>query len=363
MTKKLFICIWLYLLPVMLFATESRVATLGGESVFLIDNTNIKYYPGLISFYPNTIFCEIKAPLQFIGLINFNKTGILGIGVSSDTMSGILNRIIEQAPFIRMENPSNIELYYGKSPIGIKVERRNYHYEDKVTNNTQYLDLLKGVLGTKYNYTSNLYLDIALSATKVDLESRFNYPSPITYKTLGNLSYGGNLRFVQTFTGKPDLFILGASYEKYDINCTKNSQDTVSFLSQDLSLFSSANYYPISNTLMLIGFKVGITKEEKGSADTTFIRSTISPEVVLGIENGINSWLTVRTGLKEKWSFVTTSMEMQEIIKEDNEILNSNAFDLYFGFGIQFNNFILDVRCTDLLFSTPVTGLSASYEF
>ncbi|MDD2890014.1 MAG: hypothetical protein PHE49_05165, partial [bacterium] len=217
--KNLFI-FFVCLMPFVSFSSETRVASLCGDSKLLIDETNTRLYPGEISSFSNTIFAEIKNPLSFNGFLGNNKYGTIGIGVNTDTLPSVIADLINHIPSIidnNIANMPNFEFFYGKKAIGIKIEDKFFHYENPLLDHTQYLNILKGTLGIKYYYNPLLYVDISTSIMKTTLDYRdIDNGTPVIFKTKGHISYLNNIRFVQTFANKKDVFLIGGGYNKYN---------------------------------------------------------------------------------------------------------------------------------------------------
>ncbi|MDD5528497.1 MAG: hypothetical protein PHX21_00535 [bacterium] len=366
--KNLFI-LFVSLMPFVLFSSETRVSSLGGDSKLLLDETNVKLYPGEISSFSNTIFAEIKQPLSFNGFLGNNKYGTIGLGVNMDTLPSIITSLVDSIPSVidnNINNLPNFEFFYGKKSIGIKIEDRFCHYEDHILDHTQYLNLLKGTLGIKYYSGPLLCVDISTSVMKTGLDYRdIDNGTPVTFKTKENISYINNIRFVQTFNNKKDVFIIGGGYEKYNEEWERISTTTTGakLTSDIINLFCSSLFYPIENTMLLFGLNIITDKENTTIQDTVLKKTILSPIITIGTEKELTKWFTARLGLKEKISYTTTEQQIQEIIIIPEELKNDNNFNVYIGWGIKFNNIEIDVRCTDLFFNAPSTGFSLGYKF
>ena len=356
-------------MPFVSFSSETRVSALGGDSKLLIDETNVKLYPGEISSFSNTIFTEIKNPLSFNGFLGNNKYGTIGFGVNTDTLPSVITSLVNHIPSIidnNIANMPNFEFFYGKKSIGIKIEDKFFHSEDPLLDHTQYLNILKGTLGIKYYYNPLLYVDVSTSILKTTLDYRdIDNGTPVIFKTKGHISYLNNIRFVQTFANKKDVFIIGGGYDKYNKEWEQINKDTTGekLTFNIINLFFSALFYPVENTMLLFGVNFGNTKDNTVIQDTTFVNNILSPIFTIGAEKEVTKWFTARLGLKGKIIYTTLEQQEQEIIIISQGMKNDNNFNLYVGWGFNFNNFKIDIFCNDLLFTRAVTGLSLGYNF
>ncbi|MCK4351918.1 hypothetical protein KAW65_00745 [candidate division WOR-3 bacterium] len=361
-------------------ASETRVATLGGVSSLLIDDSNVKLYPALITNYPDQITAELKNPaLSFF--IKFNDYGVFGIGINTDSIPKIVSQAIKHRPtgltdFLFTQEPQ-LTLFYGKyiAPslsLGLKLNYSNDYYKNPETPLSQSLKVWNSSIGVRAAPMENNFVDISAGISKFNFESSSESPGtgePRAFKDQNKFSYHARARLLSPISQTTSL-ILGANFEKVDASWMHWSSDTTkeNLTSELLEGYAGLNLAPSPNTTLILGISGGVAKGDTMPADTTdpelenIVRTF--PKIIIAIESKLNNWLLLRLGATKSFNKIETKIIPQSELSEPQIIeFNESPFNLTFGWGIKINNFELDVMADELPFATPSLSLSATYKF
>lgn len=344
--KKLLLL--LFLLPGAIFATETRIKTLGGVPYFIEDDANVKIYPATITDYPNKIIGEItQAALNFFADL---KIAILGIGINSDTIPSIVHKVIDKAPFKRFSPSPMLNLYLGKKikgfSIGLKVSESHNYYEKEIFLHS--IELQDITMSSKIALPE-LSIDFFMGHKKYYFENRSETSTGDTFNfySQNKPSWETGVRFAPIFSTNVHI-ALGINYKKIDVSY-EEQENKNNFITQSLQEYGVIRLIPNENFVVLLGV---LGEQEK--CDTSAVETTkkIIPKVVIGMESNLTEYFKIRIGCNK--SYYT--------IGEEEKIIDSE-FNLAIGWALNYKNFELDIMGNDLPLAKQSLSVSLSYKF
>jgi len=360
----------LLLTTVQLSATETRVGTMGGVGLYTHDNSNIFYFPGSIYTYSGQVVGEFRvksADNSYTVGINYpvGDYSVLGIYLNRPINASIPGGIVDS-----VELTHTTDIFYGTQmtqfDLGLSLSLG--------------LDSQKWGPDTSENKESARYIALGagISHEAMDLGIRFELPSAKFEPPTGSeikwsgFAFGAAGRMFRGETTK--LVPLAALY----YSTTKAEVDTfeTKFKAMDLGLGIGINHELNDKNLLVMGLEVlGISQQKTspdGGTETTETITTL-PGFFMGLESEIKPWLIGRFGVAQVFQSSTTKSE-PPTGAETKSTSRSSDFDVRFGLGIHFGDFLLDAAINEgLVFDGPnfISGsvnpmasrLSLTYEF
>ncbi len=362
------------------YATESRVAAMGGAGHYLHDNSNVYYYPGTMLGYGGEAVAELRAKQD-------DQQYTVGVNLPyNDWVFGVyLNR----EPF-DLELPANpfgigyfpgvqlghaTDLYFAK-PLGgfnaglriswaFDADIQNLDIEaDEVTQAATYLSGGFGLSNDQFDFAGDLELPAA------------SYESSAGKYTWGGVGLGLNARaffdFNEDFVLTPVavLRIRSTSTDMGDLG-----QDT-DYGSTRFGFGAALSHKVNDDNNVMLAFEfLGLSSDVEDIQDgTKTTNSTFTfPAIYLGFESAIKPWLTGRFGAAQAFQVKSRKIEPNEG-DSDEDGYSVAEFDATFGLGFHFGRFTLDCVFNEgLLFDGPnfLSGkenevgnrLSVTYDF
>jgi hypothetical protein len=331
-----------------LFATETRVSSMGGVGFFMKDNSNIFYYPGSINQYSGQVIGELRfkenTSSYTIG-VNYpiNDNSVFGMYLNRPIGIDVPYSVVQEVVL-----DHTTDFYYGMKSatfdLGFRLSAALDSYKDRDT-----------VTKESAHYFA---FGAGLSNEKTDVGLLVEMPG-VNHKEPGNyedkwsgFNFGASAR---TFLGENTKivpvvnFLMGSSKAEYDETSEGNDVD---YKNMNFGLGLGLNHPINEDNLLVLGvelFGMSSGKTEIDSGTTTTIATTTMPGLYMGLESRINSWLTGRVGAAQVFQTVKTKTKPFNGTETEDSDYNSN-YDLYFGIGVNFANFTLDAAINEGLF-------------
>ncbi len=343
-----------------LFATESRMAAMGGMNGYVKDNTDIFTYPGTIFNYNKFVTMEMRTSGYTdgwsLGADVPLGSGILGVyfneptgididdyfdGYHSDYMAGDLNL------------SRKLDILYGLKEglgVGISLAGTAYSPYKDLKESANYVALKAGMS------TDMMDTGVTIAIPMGTVENK-NTKEKTTFTNFG-IDLNARLYLIQ----KNDWSLSGLGELGFGSSTTKHKQGSeVKYASSiiNLHLGLGINYNVSESTLLVfavkpVGMSLVSTKRTPGSNKTSS-SDIIIPEYKVGIESQVLSWLIIRAGATETYSMASETHTSSSSSRSD---ITSSSYGSIFssevGLGIKFGNFMLDsVINNPLLFDGP----------
>ena len=351
------------------YATETRVASMGGVGYYIRDNSNVFYFPGTLVSYNNQVIAELRQK---------NNDDLYTIGVhlpvGANAVGGLyLNRplylptdlISQVAPNVELDR--TITVAYGSKltnyDFGIMVSMAMDSWSDdygdeEEKESARYFNIAAGISNQLYDLGVNIDLP-SVSWEYEDAERKW-----------GGFGMGINGRYFMTKTSELQLVPLGnfyygsASFE-YDSGISGAQKYEVDYGKLDIGLGIGINYQLSENNLVVLaieGFGLSQETEDEKDGDETTEKWTTLPGIYMGVESQIKPWLIGRLGATQIYQSYSKKVKPdQGESTEDSD--HSTSFAVTFGLGINMGSFSLDASFNEgLLFDGPhfISGSSNS---
>jgi hypothetical protein len=359
---------------IMLSATETRVASMGGVGFYMKDNSNVFAFPGTFNSYQGMVISELRVK-------NSDTSYSAGIHFPSNFGVYLNNPVTVNLPssfeYVTIDN--TMDLFYG-------LELTNYDLGVRIAYGLDsYLEEIPGTNLEEREAAHYYSLSVGISYENMDLGVNFELPGTKyefdnEERTWGGFGLGlnyrsfldrGKMQFVPVATFK----ISTTKYE-YDTGVTGADVDETDYSDLSFGIGVGLNYKLSDQNLLVVGlepFGMNSSKTEvkNGSKNTNV--TMVLPGVYAGVESQIKSWLTGRFGLAQTFRIETETTKPYEE-DEFTSSVNYKDFALTFGLGFKFGKFSLDAYVNEgLLFDGPnfISGtdqpiaskLSLTYDF
>lgn len=336
-----------------LYASETRVATMGANGFYVKDYSNIMLFPGLLLTYSDLVSTELRTNPSN----NQQRDYSIGIHMDYGNMASALyinqpiNSIMLSAGLtaftqagINLSSPLNnayVFMLAMKIPgfdAGFGVETAGSSVDNgTVKEKSTYLAFLAGL--------SNKQLDAGI---KVELPSiEYKTGTTVDYSGFGLSAYGRyNLMKIHGANIFPvGQFGIGSATFKNAITVDGSAL----MFTAGLGMEKSIN----EDNLLIVGVDAfGYQKLESKNKTTHITQSTSTitfPAVYVGVESRISSWLLGRIGVRHTNVSVTNKQTGSDDTTDDG-----STFNLALGLGMEFGNFLLDFGMNEgLLFDGP----------
>jgi hypothetical protein len=344
--------LFIFSASVTLFATETRVGSMGGVGFYMKDNSNIFFYPGAINQYTGQVIGELRVK-------NANQTYTVGVNypINDKSVFGMyLNRPIgldipdEIVNEVTLDQAT--EFFYGMKSsnydMGFRLSIALDSYKDDTTDkeSAHYFGLGFGI--------SNDAMDLGLSFDMPGISRKYyedeatvqteNKWSGIAFGANGRMFYGERTKIVPVVN-----FRFGKSKADWD---TITGNPDVDYSMMNLGLGVGLNHPINEDNLLVLGVEVlGLSslKAEEDSGYTYTTTVTTMPGLYMGLESRINNWLTGRVGAAQV--FQTTKDKSEPPSGSSYETSDyASDYKVYFGLGIHFGDFLLDAAINEGLF-------------
>lgn len=402
------------------FATETRVNTMGNVNTVVKDEANIFLFPSTINYYPKLFAGEFgeRSDLYLKDGdyydVYLNKVGAhFQFGQKSDKpwvlgayfdtrmyIPGILydyvyDKNADEGPWT---NDHRITLVYGREISGMPFGfiASYYNMGSKVDNDTVYID------GEDYNYDQSLSryefsfglspmqkkLDLGLMFAMTTWTDKYAYDATLGLidgsKPKGNMDLALTARYWMDPMGKYTLVPhAGVMYSKEGIEIfdvfggeVNLLDEKVTYKHTDFDLGLGLNYDAMENVLVVadMGFKYHIAKDTYDNYyydDANVLDTTITdedkwtnlmlPYFRIGIDAHAFKWMNLRAGVEAQW--LRSKYEPVASRKYTSTFVETETF---LGAGFHWGNFILDANVDpDFLSRGPyfITGSNDYNEY
>jgi hypothetical protein len=343
-----------------LLATETRVATMGGNGYYMRDNSNIFVFPGTFYQYKNQAVAELR-------LKNNDQYYSVGVHIPIDTANVLgvyLNRplsitlpAVDFLEYVHLDRVT--DLFYGRKlssyDLGLSVslgfdsysDESNVEDEPKINENIRYVAFNGGI-----------------SNEKMDLGIKFDLPSAgRDVDSLESKLDGYNLRAVYRYFYQwrnrlellpLGLFNYGSATEKQDI-ANQAEDSKIDYGNLTFAAGLGFNFHLNERNLLVLGIEgIGFyknTTEIKNGAKNTSTLITL-PGIYFGIESRISKWFIGRLGAAQVHQRISDKFEQDDYSSEN--VYAQTQFRMSFGLGITLGKFLLDASVNEgLLFDGP----------
>jgi hypothetical protein len=378
-----------------LFATESRVMSMGGVQGFIDDNTDVFLYPGTIINYSGQVVSELRMKgvdnSYTVGLHLPKGSSVFGVYLNSPIGNyfDIPNTIGEgefgSDLFGNVVLTNAMELIYGTQLNGYDFGTRFTYAADKDTDEW----IAQDNNGDDFKMEQNegtylLGLGIGLSNETIDFGMSFDLPG-VSWEQKGDgdkteelwsgFGLGFDLRNTMNH-GETNIVTL----IKFDVESSKHTLDTgvdgvqeyeTEYSDMDMGIAFGASYRLSENNLVILGvepFSMNTSKKTiEDNNDLNINGREIStrtinlPGIYAGVESQIKPWLTGRFGASQIYRSTTTITDPDEG-SETEETNNFKDYALSFGLGFHFGNFTIDGIVNEGLFFDGPNFISGSNE-
>jgi hypothetical protein len=344
-----------------LLATETRVATMGGNGYYMRDNSNIFVFPGTFYQYKNQAIAELR-------IKNNDQYYSVGMHVPVDTNNVLgvyLNRPMTLAlPDIGLEHvrlDRVTDLFYGRKledfgfdlGLNLSIGFDRYNDESSVEDEPK---IKEGI--------SYIALNGGLSNETMDLGVKFELPSAnrdidSLKSTLSGLNIGLNFRYFYQWRNRIEVlplavFNYGSATDERDI-ANQTEKAKVDYGNLTFAAGIGLNFHLNKKNLMVLGIEgLGYYKNTMEVKDGSKSTSTVMtlPGIYFGVESRISKWLIGRLGAAQVHQKVSDKIEIDDYSSENSSY--RTQFRMSFGLGITFGDFLLDASVNEgLLFDGP----------
>ncbi len=374
--KLLLVFLLVFSLSNRAYATETRVASMGGIGYFIQDNTNIFYFPGTLAQYSNQLNIEARQRLNV-------STYTAGVHLPFNSMvfAVYLNRPVNVIPAanlaglnVRMDNTTDFlgAFRVGKMGLGVRLSLGMDSYKDEnvdptLTENATYIGLGFGLSYDIFDMGADI--DIPLASAKAGDDK------------MGYAGFGFGFNGRANFQASKELQIVPVALlylapAGYTVENAAGTQTDESYLSFRFGLAVGLNYSINENNLLTMAIEaLGYNRSSWDEKDVeTGSESTFTfPGIYLGVESKIKPWLIGRLGAAQVFQSISETTK-PDGGDEATVSTRDSQYDVTFGLGIVLGNFVFDLAINEgLLFDGPnfISGsnesvsnrLSVSYSF
>lgn len=343
-----------------LFATETRVATMGGVGMYTRDNSNIFFFPGTVNYYADQAVAELRSKNSDYnytvgGQVKVNDKHVFGLylnrplqltipeGVAEEVM---LDRTIDFFFGVPLED-NKIGLHLALGFDGYKDEGDPDDEDDDIDETASYFGFSAGL--------SNENLDAGLFFELPNLESDIGDDK----NEFSGTTFGVNFR---GFLGDEVEFVpLGTFSYTSSAHDFKSGTDADLNESRDidrmtLGLGIGFNYQINRRNLIVLGIEaLGLSKVDEKLEDVgkfTYTESTY-PGVYFGVETRISKWLIGRFGAAQIYQLTKEEADLDNGEKTESSS-RSSSFKATFGLAFKFSDLELDIVFNEgLVFDGP----------
>lgn len=342
------------------YATETRVASMGGVGYFMRDNSNVFYFPGSVAVYGNQVIAELRTknyPYNYtIGAHLPLGSFIFGAYLNNllDIPTDIINDV---TPDLALERSSALFLggKFGSMNVGLMLSLALDSRTDQHPT----------ISGTEDETQSARYIGLAagISSKQLDLGVRIELPgASYEYEqdkdSWDGLGLGMSGRLFMRQSEKLEIVPVGTFFFGSSAKEEKSpfGKDETDYTDLNIGLGLGVNYHLTEQNLFVFGLEAfGYSKssyEIKQGSEHSESEITL-PGLYLGLESQIKPWLIGRIGASQVYVSESESSKPYRG-KETTDSQRSSAFDLSLGLAVKLGSFLLDVSFNEgLLFDGP----------
>ena len=335
---KLSVFILVFFLFSTLYASETRVATMGGGGIFVKDQSLVFLFPGTIHQYPDLVVAEMRTR---------GNDGAYSLGIHmgyGDMVSGLyINQPLNTVAFTPLGNnyfntaaELNTAFAY---MLGIKLAGfdagfgfigASSSYEDNTTQpkteeSASYVGILAGI--------SNDKMDIGLLFELPSVETK-----PNGFEYSGFLLQANGRYYLMKRNGYNIFPVVNVGFGTTEI------KDFAEYGLFNIALGVGVEKQINDNNLFIVGIEVSrqaLTTTPDGGDETTNVVTTL-PGIYVGVESRIAEWLIGRIGATQ------VNQQLSQEFNNDDQSLTGSQFKLALGLGMEFSNFLIDFNMNEV---------------
>lgn len=349
---------------VSLFASETRVFSMGQVGLFTHDNSNVTPFPGLIMNYGNEAVTELRfkdLEPSFSAEVRIPINSYM-IGVNFSRPIFIVTPAVGLG-FVRLTNTS--DLYFGTELMGhnagfrVSLGRDGFKqdsipaiFQPQLDESARYLEIAAGFSSDNY--------DVGLGLEFPSIKSERITLPPDSVKTLKdewsgtgiNLSGRYFYELNEKMQAVPVLtFGTASTTQKTDQPGTLPQLET-DFSTLIFNLGVGLHYQLDEDNLIILALDpLGIVKTTSDVKDfgETITTRTILPRLYLGVEAKIKKGIVGRVGANR--SYETRKTEFKPAEGDGSETsFQTSPYNVSFGLGIKMGKFLIDLDINDGMF-------------
>jgi len=333
-----------------LFATETRVQSLGGTGIFIYDDTNIFPFPATLTRYSGAVIGELRSKS-----VNSSYSVGAHLPLTNQMDAAIyLNRPINLNAPAGVVNNANVnrvtDVFWASQLANFDVAARFTIGLDNYTNDTGVTETKERAryIGFSGGISNNLFdigILIDLPGVKREVGDASDKWSGFGFGLNGRVHYVVNNAL--TIVPVATFYVRPTSEE---ISPAAGSSTTVDYGMLNLFLGIGLSYNITENNQFILGLEAfGLHRTSMDGNNVKSSNTTMRfPGVYMGIESTITPWLVGRLGARQVAMRTTTKSETGGV--ETSTTGKSKSFALFFGASVQKGNFILDASINDGLF-------------
>ncbi|MBD3289720.1 hypothetical protein GF337_13015 [candidate division KSB1 bacterium] len=356
--------ILLVVLSLSSYATETRVSSMGGVGFYIRDNSNVFYFPGVLSSYNNQVIAELRQKgnddLYTVGAhLPFGTNAVAGVYLNRPLYLPT-EAIADVAPHLELNR--TITLAYGSKlanyDVGLMVSMAMDKWseddgENEEKESARYFNISAGISNQQYDL--GVTLDLPSISWDYDEAER----------SWGGLGFGVNARYFMPKTDELTLVPLGIFYYGSATAESKSEffDSETNYGMLDLALALGLNYQLNEKNLVVLALEAfGLSQETedvKEGSETTEKYTTL-PGIYLGLESQVKPWLVGRMGASQIYQTHTRKVKPADGESMEDSDYNT-SFSVFFGIGINIGGFTLDASFNEgILFDGPhfISGIS-----
>ncbi len=362
-----------------LYASETRVASMGGIGLYTRDNTNVMFFPGTIMYYQNQMRAELRSP----GTEAVWSTSVYLPVLTNHVLGVEINyQISAFAPVVGDFFPgSKVKLTQGHAFMyGMRLGNMNVGggivigFDGNKTEGTTDLEESASYFGLSAGASTKLW-DVGLALQLPSIESKYGELkdswSGFGFRLAGRAFIPLNKKMELVPLG-----LLGMQSSSQDFS-GGGADGTIDYSRLMAGIGGAINYQASDSTLIILAveaFGYEQTSEKVKDGDETTDATMTLPGIYIGAESQVCSWLALRLGaahVSQSILGITKPNQGDQI----EEFSMQSGFNISFGLGIRIGSFLLDLDINEQQFfngphfingrvanSGLVNYLSMSYE-
>ena len=325
MNKLINVFTGLLILFSVLSASDQRIKTLGGNSLYWPeDDSNIEYFPQLMN--------------------NYNIAQISGIGGGSDSLYGKLiwgNNTKYGFSWYEAVNHDMLNFYMGTGSLGLRLGLLSSG-ADTSSSNRETSELgLSGSVGI-----NNDDMDVGLHVSTYSSDDGTTTDQHERFRT--DL-YLRTAMDAWIFNNMAASFHYASSNDGFDDNVSPVTFD-LTLMQGNLGFFNTIEISENATAILAISTSFTSSKNVNGEKDLN-IEILHLPNFTFGVEGKLNNWAKARIGINKNYMM---TMKVNQPGGSTNSIRQGEDLKKAFGLGFNYGAFNLDLYVHEGLFTNPV---------